>query len=110
MFILEEKRTDIDLIALKVTRQSLPQRWILSRSVLILSAEIVGLWTISRMLVSSANNLISQVISSVMSFINTRNNKGPSMEPCGTPASTGNHEEVWPQIIVRCERFDRFSL
>ena len=42
--------------------------------------------------VSSANNEIPLA----RSLMYIKKNKGPKIEPCGTPTSTGVHEEIWP--------------
>ena len=46
--------------------------------------------------VSSANNLAVDEMSLVRSLMYIKKNKGPKIEPCGTPASTGVHAEIWP--------------
>ena len=45
--------------------------------------------------VSSANNLAVDEMPLVRSLMYIKKNKGPKIEPCGTPASTGVHAEVW---------------
>jgi hypothetical protein len=66
-------------------------------------------------LVSSANSLISALISFTISFIKIINKRGPSMEPWGTPALIGNQLEFKPYSgkevrVVFCDiskAFDR---
>ena len=38
-----------------------------------------------------------------------RNNKGPKIEPCGTPAVTLSQDECWPFRTTRCFRQERKS-
>ena len=40
---------------------------------------------------SSANSFTVETKSSVRSLMQIRKKSGPRMEPCGTPALTGNH-------------------
>ena len=51
---------------------------------------------------SSANSLGLQTRLSGRSFINTRNRRGPSIDPCGTPDIIGFNEEVTPFRITFC--------
>ena len=44
------------------------------------------------------------------SFIYTRNNAGPSTEPCGTPDVTGMDSEVSPLTTTTCVRLARKSV
>ena len=36
------------------------------------------------------------MISIDRSLIQIRKKRGPKIDPCGTPALTGNHSDVWP--------------
>ena len=49
-------------------------------------ATVSGFSTIIYKVVSSANNRMLELISDTISFMNTENNNGPSIAPCGTPA------------------------
>lgn len=73
---------------LKVTNHWLDHLWILSRSLFNVLLAMTGLSTIMYKVVSSANNLIVDLMSNTISFIYTRNNNGPNIEPWGTPAFT----------------------
>ena len=46
----------------------------------------MGQSTILNKLVSSANSLILVFMFFTISFINIKNNVGPNIDPCGTPA------------------------
>ena len=37
-----------------------------------------------------------------MSFIYSRNNNGPNIEPCGTPAEILYHSDDVPSMTTRC--------
>ena len=39
-----------------------------------------------------------------MSLTYRINNKGPRIDPWGTPDCTGSHEEYFPLITTRCKR------
>ena len=45
---------------------------------------------------SSANSFTVDEILLPRSFMYIRKNSGPKIEPWGTPASIGDHEDVWP--------------
>ena len=49
---------------------------------------------------SSANKRVLEMILSGRSFINSRNSKGPSTEPCGTPLTTGTLSEEHPSTVT----------
>ena len=69
-----------------MTNQVVAHREIFSKSEFKQPAAVVGLSTIIKRLVSSANNRICEPISITMSLIYTKNNRGPRMDPCGGPA------------------------
>ena len=46
--------------------------------------------------VLSANSLAVDEMPLLSSLMYIKKNKGPKIEPCRTPASTGVHVEVWP--------------
>ena len=50
--------------------------------------------------VSSANNLTKREVASGRSLIKIRNNRGPKIEPCGTPKIIFNREEVLPLTLT----------
>jgi hypothetical protein len=50
----------------------------------------------------SAKSLIGQFTSSTISLINMRNNKGPKMDPCGTPALTVFQDDSFPFVTTLC--------
>ena len=51
--------------------------------------------------VSSANNLTVDRISIDRSLIQIRKKRSSQIDPCGTPALTGNHSDVWPFKTTR---------
>jgi hypothetical protein len=53
-------------------------------------------------LVSSANSFIDEWISVTMSFINIIKNRGPRIDPWGTPALIVRHLECALSITARC--------
>ena len=69
-----------------MTSHFVAQILIFEKSLFITDAVFSGVSTIMYRLVSSANNLIFELMSLTMSFINIRNSRGPSIEPYGTPA------------------------
>ena len=91
-----EKSIYSDFPGLNVTSHCFAQRFTFSRSELCCSAACMGSSTIMYRLVSSANSLIEELIFSTISLIYKRNNKGPRIEPWGTPALIGVHEELPP--------------
>ena len=97
------EKNGIDLIALSVIRQSRLRVWILERSALHRSAEIQGFFTIYKILLSSANSFMSQVMPSVMPFMYIRNNRDPSMKSCSIPTSIYSLKET----KLRYNRFER---
>ena len=52
---------------------------------------------------SSANNLILEVMSDVMSLMNEMNRRGPKTVPCGTPEETWIHSEEEPSTTTLCD-------
>ena len=77
------------------------------RSVFKRVAEVTGSSTIIKRLVSSANRRICESISSTMSLIYTKNNKGPRMDPCGTPALICAQSDEAPGNTTRCRLSER---
>ena len=67
----------------------------------------IGLYTMQ----ASANKRILEMILSGRSFMNSRNSKGPSTEPCGTPLTTSTLSEKHTSTVtllgsVKKERSD----
>ena len=58
-------------------------------------------------LVSSAKRRIEEFMFLTISFIKMRKSRGPSIEPCGTPAYTDAHSDKAPLRMRHCRRFDR---
>ena len=80
------------------------------RSECILSADTAGLEsTIYMRQASSAYNLMAHAKFITMSSKCTRKSKGPKIDPCGTPASTGRVSEWWPSSTTRCTRWSRYD-
>ena len=71
------------------------QSRIVSRSRFSFTALTTSFSTTENNDVSSANRLRSQLKQSQRSLICTRKRRGPSTEPCGTPARTFFHSEVF---------------
>ena len=63
------------------------------RSLFIISAESKGLQTVEKIDVSSGNRFAKDSKLSGRPFIYTKKSKGPSNEPCGIPARTGDQFE-----------------
>ena len=72
-------------------------------------ADLVILSTTENSDVSSANNFALDAKSSNKSFMCIRKSNGPSIEPCGTPASIATHEEYWPFRTTLYFRWHRKS-
>ena len=53
---------------------------------------------------SSANILVVEDTAAGKSLMNTRNNRGPSTVPCGTPDVTLAGVDIWPTITTLCVR------
>ena len=102
-----EKIIDSVLSGLKSTSQVLAHCSIVERSKLSCVVEREGSWTVLSSEVSSANMNISVIIDSEMSLIKVINKRGPSTDPCGTPAGTRDHLDDWPLITTRCCLLDR---
>ena len=80
------------------------------RSEFILVADTAGLEsTISMRQASSVYNLIAYAKFITMSSKCTRKSKGPKIDPCGTPASTGRVSEWWPSSTTHCTRWWRYD-
>ena len=58
-------------------------------------------------LVSLAKRRIEESLFLTISLIKIRKSRGPSIEPCGTPAYTDAHSDKAPLRITHCRRFDR---
>ena len=80
---------EVVLFGLKSTSQVFAQVEIEDKSRLRRTAACSGVLKIMYKLVSSANSLIEQPIFLIISFIYIKNNKGPKIDHCGTPALTG---------------------
>ena len=78
---------------------------ILVNSKLSLAAELSILCATEKNEVSSVNNLALDNNSSTRSFMYIKNSNGPSIEPCGTPASTLVHVEAFPFKTALCFLF-----
>ena len=59
---------------------------------------------------SSANTRVGDIRVELISLIYTRNNRGPRMDPCGTPEETVDQAEEWPSTRTLCWRFVRKAL
>ena len=59
-------------------------------------ADSLGSWTIEKREVSSANNLAIEFSPSGRLLIYIKNNRGPRMDPCGTPALIGRQLDSCP--------------
>ena len=79
------------MLGLNVTNQVAAHCDILSRSVFRFSAAIIGLSTIIKILVSSANSRMFN-----------KKSKGPKIDPCGTPARVNFHSDTVPGRTTRC--------
>ena len=62
---------------------------------------MLGSFTTEKRDVSSAKSLTVEVIFSDKSLIYTKKNRGPKMDPCGTPALTCNQFDYYPFSITR---------
>lgn len=91
------------LLGLKETSHVLAQLAIFCRSELIMSEASVGLSTIIYKNVSSANRQILLCIEITMLLIKIVNNRGPKIEPCGTPALSSLTEDEMPFLILLFE-------
>ena len=59
------------------------------------------------MLVSSAKSMVSESQLWGRSFMYVRNNRGPNMEPWGTPDSIVLHVEALPFSCMNWDLFDK---
>ena len=66
-----------------------------SKSIFSWSVKCLISWTVENIEVSSGKSFTDDQ-SLHKSFIKIRKSKGPNVDPSGTPANTGSHEEVWP--------------
>ena len=107
LLIFLERIIDSVLFGLNVTNHLFAQDVILSISDCILSAVSSGFLTTKNKLVSSANRLIFEFISTTMSFIYIKKRSGPRIEPCGTPADIELRSEELPGRTTLCWREDR---
>ena len=64
-------------------------------------------WTTEQIKVPSAKSLAVGDRFLDKSLIYTKNNRGPKIDPWGTPASTGDHENGWPFNKNLRNLFDR---
>ena len=64
------------------------------RSLFNTTAEVLLLCTTENREVSSAKSFTVDSMFSDKSFMYIRKRSGPRIDPCGTPAFTGNHSEV----------------
>ena len=86
MFILREIIRVSFLFGLNFINQDFTHFDIVLRAGLRISAATSRLSTILYRLVSSVKSRMFDRISVTMSFLYNRNNRGPKMDPCGTPA------------------------
>ena len=61
---------------------------------------MLGSFTAEKRDVSSAKCLTVEVIFSDKSIIYNKKNSGPKIDPCSTPASTGNKSDEFPLRIT----------
>ena len=57
-------------------------------------------WTAEKIDVSLANNLAVDEMPVARSLIYIKKKKGPKIEPCGTPASTGVHAVLLCHLVL----------
>ena len=89
-------------VGLNLTSHVLPILYFFSRSAFKVSAAVLGLSTTRKRLVSSAKSLMLGPISLKMSFIYSRNKRGPRIDPCGTPACMLFQSDCVPGRITLC--------
>ena len=75
------------------------------KSLLISLAEVLTSWTTENKEVSSANYLHSLLRPFDKSLTYIKNERGPRMESCGTPARISTQEEHWPFKTTCCFLF-----
>ena len=73
-------------------------------------ADSIALCTISSRHVSSANNLISHSISSIMSSMYIRKTRASRIDPCGTTVCTGSSLEDRPSMTTFWNRFSKYEI
>ena len=95
--------------ALKVTFHLVAQADTFFRSLLSRLDVSSALSPVVMSVVSSANMCGVDSRSLIISFMNRINNSGPSLEPCGTPASTGCSEDSAPSTTVLAFRLFRYD-
>ena len=86
-------KRDSVFAGLNFTSQVLVHCAIFSRSEFSVAAAVSGFSTTRDRPVSSAKSLIFDPMSYTISLISRRNNSGPRIDPCGTPAWTVCLEE-----------------
>ena len=64
-------------------------------------------WTIEKSDASSAKNLAVELSPSGRSLICIKNNRGPRMDPCGTPFLLWNQLDSWPYNITLWDILER---
>ena len=77
-----------------------------SKSLFSWSDECLISWTVEKIELSSPKSFTDDK-SLDRSFIWLRKSKGPNIDPCGTPANTGSHEEIWPFNSTLCNLFSK---
>ena len=101
-------RSDLVLGSLKLTSHCSDHSCISCRSLLMFAAVWFRLSTSMNRHVSSANKrMFEKWIASVRSFMNIKNNRGPSIDPWGTPARILRQSENSPSKQTRCFLFRR---
>ena len=80
---------------------------IFGRSLLNISAKVLLLCTTENREVSSTKSFTVDSMFSGKSFMYIRKKSEPRIDPCGTPALTGNHFEVWPLSNTLWNLFDK---
>ena len=98
---------DSDFNGLNFTNHMSAKKSVFCISELRTIAAVSGFSTIIYKVVSSANKHISELMSDTISFMNTKNNNGPSVEPCGTPALIFCQSDSTPGKTTLCLRLLR---
>ena len=107
MFNFLDTIKDSDFEGLNFTSHIAAHESIFCISALRTIAADCGFSTIMYKLVSSANNRMLELISDTISFMNIKNNNGPSIEPCGTPALIDFQSDNTPGKTTLCLRLLR---
>ena len=94
------KTISLLLLALNWTFHFLAQVDIFARSLLRIEDVCSTLDAEAMSVVSSAKIIGSDSRSEMISLMNNMKRIGPSRDPCGTPASTGNSDECCPSTTV----------